>query len=370
MIILAADPLEHVLPHPIFGHHLMWFTNQSVMALVSALLMLLIFPKLFPKPDSSAPSGTKNFFEAILEFLRIEVFRPALKEHTDKFVPFLWTVFFFILFCNVLGCIPLDAVVGILTGGHVEHVVGGTATGSISTCATLAVIAFFFIHFHGIDTLARTLMEGTYGTHGHHQEHTSNGSPPHEAAHDLEHLRAEGLPADVPGDLDALRDPVAHYHDDEYPHKSHEQAAVEFFDERHNKMTPGWAVLLAVPIYLWNFAPHPFRPQKGESQFKWLLDLPMFGILLVLELIGALIKPFALCMRLFANMVAGHAVLAVLVSLIVAMPTILGQVEIGIPAGFMDICIQALELFVAVLQAYIFTFLVTLFLASAVAPEH
>ncbi len=91
--ILAAaspDPLEHVLPHPIFEEqHLTWFTNQSLMALVAAVLMLLIFPRLFPRPDSSAPSGAKNFFESILEFLRIEVFRPALKENTDKFVPFL-----------------------------------------------------------------------------------------------------------------------------------------------------------------------------------------------------------------------------------------------------------------------------------------
>src|ERR1700691_931622 len=93
--ILAVDPMEHVLPHPIFGDHLTWFTNQNLMALVAAVLMLLIFPRLFPKPDSSAPTGAKNFFEAILEFLRLEVFRPPLKEQTDKFVPFLWTVFLF-----------------------------------------------------------------------------------------------------------------------------------------------------------------------------------------------------------------------------------------------------------------------------------
>lgn len=369
MYFLAADPLEHVLPHPIFGDHLTWFTNQSLMALVSALLMLWIFPSLFPRPDSSAPTGAKNFFEAILEFLRIEVFRPALKEHTDKFVPFLWTVFFFILFCNLFGCIPTADIISLITVGHVQHI-GGAATGSISTTATLAVCAFFFIHFHGIDMIARDLMNGTYGKHAHHQEHTSNGNPPHEAAHDLEHLRGEGLPADVPGDLDALRDPVAHYHDDEYRGRAHEDAAAQFFEKEHGKMTPGWAVLLAVPLYLWNFAPHPFRPQEGESKFKWLMDLPMFLILLILELIGAVIKPFALCMRLFANMVAGHAVLAVLVSLIVAAPSIVTQLAIGIPAGLMDIGIQALEIFVAVLQAYIFTFLTTLFLASAVAPEH
>ncbi|HEX4053536.1 MAG TPA: F0F1 ATP synthase subunit A [Tepidisphaeraceae bacterium] len=369
MIILAADPIEHVLPHPLFGSHLTWFTNQSLMALVSAVLMLLIFPRLFSRPDSSAPTGTKNFFEAILEFLRIEVFRPALKEHTDKFVPFLWTVFFFILFCNVLGCLPIPEIVGVATMGHLQHI-GGTATGSISTTATLAVIAFFFIHFHGIDTLARALMDGTYGQPGHHQEHTSNGRSPHEAVIDLEPLRGEGLPADVPGNLDALRDPIAHYHDDEYRGRAHEQAAAQFFEEQHNKMTPGWAILLALPLYLWNFAPHPFRPKEGESQVRWLMDLPMFILLLIIELIGAVIKPFALCMRLFANMVAGHAVLAVLISLIVSVPAILTQLAIGIPIGVMDMGIWALELFVALLQAYIFTFLVTLFLASAIAPEH
>ena len=77
---LAADPVEHVLPHPLFGDHLTWFTNQSLMALVAGVLMLLIFPRLYSKPDSSAPKGAKNFFESILEYLRLEVFRPALKS--------------------------------------------------------------------------------------------------------------------------------------------------------------------------------------------------------------------------------------------------------------------------------------------------
>src|ERR1700742_5034640 len=95
---LAEGPLDHVLPHPIFGEHFQWFTNQGLMALVAGALMLLIFPRMFANSDPSAPKGIKNFFEAILEYLRVEVFRPALKEKTDKFVPFLWTVFFFILF--------------------------------------------------------------------------------------------------------------------------------------------------------------------------------------------------------------------------------------------------------------------------------
>src|SRR5438067_4266282 len=109
-ILAMADPLEEVLPHTYFHVGSFHFTNHMLMALVAAVLMLLIFPRLFARPQSDAPTGSRNFFEAILEFLRIEVFRPALKEHTDRFVPFLWSLFFFILFCNVLGCIPFSAL--------------------------------------------------------------------------------------------------------------------------------------------------------------------------------------------------------------------------------------------------------------------
>jgi F-type H+-transporting ATPase subunit a len=106
-LLAAADPLDEVLPHTVFivGHGPGAFaiTNQMIMAVVSAILMLLIFPALFSHANSDIPSGPRNFFESILEFLRVEVFRPALKEHTDRFVPFLWTLFFFILFANLLG---------------------------------------------------------------------------------------------------------------------------------------------------------------------------------------------------------------------------------------------------------------------------
>ena len=75
----TPDPVQHVLRHlldiNIGPFHL---TNQMVMAVVAGVLMLLTFPILFRKPQSDAPSGAQNFFESILEFLRVEVFRPAL----------------------------------------------------------------------------------------------------------------------------------------------------------------------------------------------------------------------------------------------------------------------------------------------------
>jgi F0F1-type ATP synthase membrane subunit a len=368
LLLAMADPLEEVLPHAFFSIGPFHVTNTVIMATVAAVLMLLIFPSLFAKAESGPPTGSKNFFESILEYLRLEVFRPALKENTDRFVPFLWTMFFFILFCNLLGCIPFAAIFELVTLGHITHL-GGAATGNISTTAALAVCAFFFIHAQGIDQIARSLMDGTFGHHGHHEEHTSNGTEGHEAAHDLEHARGEALGADVGGDLRAIGNPTAHYGDDEYPHRKLEAAAVEHIGQINEKMTPLKALLLSIPIYLWNFAPHPFRPAKGESQMKWLMDIPMFGMLLVLELFGAMVKPFALCMRLFANMVAGHVLLAVLIGLITMVPGIY-QLAIGAPISILDLGIQMLEIFVAFLQAYIFTFLTTLFLASAVAPEH
>jgi hypothetical protein len=139
-------------------------------------------------------------------------------------------------------------------------------------------------------------------------------------------------------------------------------------------MAPGVAAALAVPLYLWNFAPHPFKPEPGASGIKafiaTILDAGMWLFLLVLEMIGALIKPFALMIRLFANMIAGHIVLAVLIGLIPVTAGIIAQIGIGVPVTALSLLIRVLELFVAFLQAYIFTFLATLFIASAVAPEH
>jgi F0F1-type ATP synthase membrane subunit a len=371
--LLAADPIDHVLAHPIFQltQHVA-ITNQMIMAVVAAVLMLLIFPTLFKKATAEPPTGARNFFEAILEFLRVEVFRPALKEHTDRFVPFLWTLFFFILFCNLLGQIPFGEIITLITGK--ESHLGGTATGNIVTTGALAVCAFFFIHFNGIDQVARALIDGTYGHHAHHEEHTSNGTRGHEAAHDLEHVRGEGLAADVPNNFAALGDPTHHYADEQ--HVGHQHAAPDdgnlhgHAGEHGDRMSPGQAMLLAVPLYLWNFAPHPFKPGPTDSKIMWVPDVLVWALLLVLELIGAVIKPFALMIRLFANMIAGHIVLAALLVLIPLSSGFATQLAVGAPVTILSLLIRVLELFVAFLQAYIFTFLTTLFIASAVAPEH
>ena len=379
--LLAADPLTHVLPHYLNEIGGIKISNQMVMALVAALLMLLIFPWLFRRAADGpveAPSGARNFFESILEFLRVEVIRPALKEHTDRFVPFLWTLFFFILFANLLGQIPINEIVTLVTGGTIETHVGSTATGTIATTGALAILTFLVIHASGVLQVFRSLRDGTYGHHGHHEEHTADGSPGHEAAHDLEHVRGEALAADVPANFQAIGNPTKHYEDDESLARGHHkdgtrQGDGETHAHGHGK-DPVTSALLAVPLYFWNFAPHPFKPAPGtpavSAFFQTILDAGMWLFLLILELIGALIKPFALMVRLFANMTAGHIVLAALVGLIAAVPSVAGQIGVGIPVTALSLLIRILELFVAFLQAYIFTFLATLFIASAVAPEH
>jgi F0F1-type ATP synthase membrane subunit a len=369
-LLASSDPTEHVAPHTFFrlGN---WFAfnNQMLMALIAGLLMVLVFRRLFREARGDAPSGARNFFESILEFLRVEVFRPALKEHTDRFVPFLWTLFFFILFCNLLGQIPVDDIITVIfRPAHPTHI-WGTATGTYVTTGALAVLVFIVIHVSGVRQVARSLMDGTYGHHPHHEEHSSNGTKGHEAAHDLEHMRGEGLPADVPGDLRALTNPTSHYHDDEHLGPPHGGAhAIEA--HRGHGVSANIAWIAAIPLYLWNFAPHPFRPAPGASKLGWFADVPLWAFLLLLELIGALIKPFALTIRLFANMIAGHIVLASLILLIPVTSSFASQLAVGAPVTLLSLLIRFLELFVAFLQAYIFTFLSTLFIASAVAPEH
>lgn len=109
--------------------------------------------------------------------------------------------------------------------------------------------------------------------------------------------------------------------------------------------------------YVKNFVPH----------VHWSLLL----LFIPLEILGAVVKPAVLALRLFANMMAGHLVLAV----------ILGFGAFGLAKGgafygvtlvsvLGAVALSLLELFVALLQAYVFTFLTTLFVGMAVHPEH
>ena len=94
-----------------------------------------------------------------------------------------------------------------------------------------------------------------------------------------------------------------------------------------------------------------------NKELPLYVRIPMFIIMSPVEMIGKLAKPFALAIRLFANMTAGHIVVLALIGLIFAFRSIAS----GAPF-LMAIGIMMLELFVALLQAYIFTLLSSVFI--------
>jgi F-type H+-transporting ATPase subunit a len=170
---------------------------------------------------------------------------PNIGHEGARYVPYLLSTFFFILFCNLLGMVPF----------------GATATGNISVTAGLAIMAFLMVQFSGVRQ---------YGLVSH-----------------FKNLVPHGVPA--------------------------------------------WLIPIMIPV----------------------------------EIIGMLAKPFALCIRLFANMMGGHVVILSLLGLIF----IIGSwFVIPISVGF-ALFINLLELLVAFIQAYIFTMLTSLFIGMSVHPH-
>jgi F-type H+-transporting ATPase subunit a len=269
--MLAASPLEHVIDVPIIQTENGWYilTNHMIMMLIAAAIMLIVFPLMTRRYRSGelVPTGTRNFFEAILLYVRNDIAKPVLGDETDRFIPFLWTLFFFILINNLLGLLPLDVFTGRLLGLNHGHGIYGTATANIAVTAVLAVISFLLWNVSGI--------------------------------------RANGL------------------------------------------MTWAHHFMGGAP---WYMAP----------------------IMIPVEILGMFVKPFALSIRLMANMTAGHVLVAVLVGLSAAAWRLGTAGGVAINAAIIagTTAIMLLELFVAFLQAYIFTFLTTLFIGQMVVHEH
>ena len=101
------------------------------------------------------------------------------------------------------------------------------------------------------------------------------------------------------------------------------------------------------------------------NSMKWYAKIPLYIILIPIELLGIFIKPFSLLIRLYANMQAGHIVLMSLIGLMFIFKSWLGS-----PLSFgLAFAISIIELLVALLQAYIFTMLSALYFGFA-AEEH
>jgi len=199
--------------------------------------------------SDKAPRGFLNFFETFYVYLRDDVALANIGHGGERFVPYVVTLFFFILYSNLLGLIPY----------------GATATGNIMVTAALAIVSLVMIETAGLMALGP---KGYLGTIFY-------------------------VPKGLPGFM--------------------------------------------VPI--------------------------MLVIMTPVELIGKLAKPFALAIRLFANMMAGHFVILALLGLILTFGglSVAGVVSIGGALG-LGLFVMFLEIFVGFLQAYIFTVLTAVFI--------
>ncbi len=230
-------------------------TKHVVFMALAALLVFLTMWVAGRQIDrrhrsGKAPSGFGAAIEAMVLFVRNDVALANIGHGGEKFAPYVLTLFFFILYCNLLGLMPW----------------GATPTGNLAVTGALALTAFLTIEISGMATLGPT---GYLKT----------------------------IVMVPPG------------------------------------MTGIWAVLMA------------------------LLMTPV-------ELLGKIVKPFALTLRLFANMTAGHFVILALLGLIFVFGTAPAPIRYGVAAGAVafTLFMMCLELLVAFLQAYIFALLTSVFI--------
>lgn len=161
--LAAANPLEHVLPHTVFEIGGFGVSNHLMMATLAAVLVLITFLFVGKRvrvtggsvDDHLTQGPVAQMLETMLVFIRENVARPNLGHLTDKYIPYLWTIFFYILFCNVLGMIPIGYIASLIASvfgadAHAWGVLGGTATSNLSLNVPLALTALVAIVFIGV----------------------------------------------------------------------------------------------------------------------------------------------------------------------------------------------------------------------------
>lgn len=131
-------------------------------------------------------------------------------------------------------------------------------------------------------------------------------------------------------------------------------------------VTSGLAVITFVAIFVFGIARNgvighlaTFAPHGHPFPVRWFLLLPI-------EILSALVKPFALTMRLAANMTAGHMGIIALLGLIF----ILQNAFVGIPVVLLALGLVLLEIIVSFVQAYVFALLSGVFIGMALHPHH
>ncbi len=115
-------------------------TKNVFTMILAAILLILIWSAVargYKKNAGKAPSGIQSFFEPFFTFIRDEVTIPMIGEHKyERFQPFIMTIFFFVLFCNLMGLIP------IFPGS-------ANVTGNLAVTLTLALFTFVITNING-----------------------------------------------------------------------------------------------------------------------------------------------------------------------------------------------------------------------------
>ena len=213
-------------------------TKSVLMIVLVSLLMIFIFGGIARSyKNSLVPSGAGKLLEPLILFIRDDIAKPNIGPKYKKYMGYLLTIFFFILFLNILGLLPF----------------GINVTGNIAVTAALAIFTFFITQFTANKTY--------------------------------------------------------------------------------------WQHIFWMPGLPW----------------------PMKIVMMPIEIIGMFIKPFALLIRLFANMTAGHIVIMSLIAMIYVFKNIIA----GVAFPFLTFVLYLLEILVAFLQAYIFTMLSAVYFGMA-----
>lgn len=184
MFTLAADgasnPLDKAIDYWFFGTDSGWWIwSAHVGNLVLTAILMLLLGRYVAKNVMTGPSSMgagayvprgifPHMMEVICSYLRKEVVEPQLHEKTEKYLPFLYTLFFFILINNLLGLIPIaqsiwfvQGVIHYFTDGYFysswykSHIapIGGTATGNLFINAALAVCAALVFNIGAIKAI-------------------------------------------------------------------------------------------------------------------------------------------------------------------------------------------------------------------------
>ncbi len=112
-------------------------TALAIFVAVALLIFIVMYTvSKYKKRGTEAPHGLQSLVEMLVIHVRDDIVGPIMGSHTDKFLPYLLTLFFFIFFCNILGLIPIFPA-------------GANITGNIAVTAILAIITFLITNLSG-----------------------------------------------------------------------------------------------------------------------------------------------------------------------------------------------------------------------------